>query len=134
MPEFGIELADVRIKRINYTDAVQKEVYGRMISERQRIAARFRSEGEERKAEIRGRMALELRQIESDAYKKAQEIRGKAEAEAAAIYAQTYEKNPGLYQFVKTLETYAKAIDGQTTVVLSTDADVLKYLKSEGAP
>ncbi len=131
MPDFGIELADVQIKRINYTEDVQAKVFERMISERLRIAARYRSEGQGRKAEIMGQIERELKEIESGAYKTAEEIRGQADAEAAAIYAEAYNKDPELYQFLKTLDMYRRTIDENTTVVLSTDAEVLKYLKSE---
>jgi len=131
VPQYGVEVADIQIKRINYEESVEQKVFERMISERKRIAARFRSEGEGRAAEIRGRIDKERKAIESDAYKRAEEIRGKADAEAAGIYAAAYNRDPEFYQFVKSLETYSKSINKDTTLLLSTDAEVLRYLKQE---
>lgn len=131
VPEFGLELADVRIKRVNYTESVQGEVYERMISERQRIAARFRSEGQERKGEIRGRKTLELLEIQSSAYRQGQEIKGKGEAEAAGIYAEAYGRDPDFYRFIKALETVRVAVDSETTLILSTDSQVYRPLTAE---
>lgn len=130
-PEYGIELADVQVKRINYVESVQLKVFDRMISERKQIAERSRSEGQGKSAEIRGQIERELKVIESEAYRKAEEIRGRGDAEAAAIYAGAYNKDPDLYQFLKTLETYKASIDKDTSVVLSTDSEVFKYLRSE---
>ena len=130
-PEYGIELADVQVKRINYVESVQLKVFDRMISERKQIAERSRSEGQGKSAEIRGKIERELKVIESEAYRKAQEIRGRGDAEAAAIYATAYNKDPDLYQFLKTLETYKSSIDKNTSIVLSTDAEVFRYLRSE---
>ncbi|MCD6516518.1 MAG: protease modulator HflC [Candidatus Aminicenantes bacterium] len=127
--EFGIELRDVRIKRINYVDEVQQKVFDRMIAERQRIASKYRSEGDGRSAEVRGQKERELKKIQSEAYKRAQEIKGKADAEATRIYAQAYNRDPEFYQFMKTLETYRKIMDDKTWLVLSTEAEFLKYLK-----
>jgi membrane protease subunit HflC len=131
MPDYGIELADVQIKRVGYVESVQVKVFERMVSERMRIAERYRSEGQGRSAEIRGRIERELKAIESEAFRKAEEVRGKADAQAAAIYAAAYGKDPELYQFVKSLETYRKSIDKNTTILLSTDSELLRYLKSE---
>lgn len=131
MPDYGIELNDVQLKRINYVDSVQQKVFERMISERQRIAERYRSEGQGKSAEIRGKLERELKTIESEAYRRAQEIRGRGDAEATNIYAAAYGRDPDFYKFTKTLETYRTTIEGDTTVVLSTDAEVLKYLKAE---
>jgi membrane protease subunit HflC len=127
--EVGIELRDVRIKRINYVDEVQQKVFDRMIAERQRIASKYRSEGEGRAAEISGQKERELKKIQSEAYRQAQEIRGKADAEATKIYAQAYNRDPEFYQFMKTLETYRKIMDQKTWLLLSTEAEFLKYLK-----
>jgi membrane protease subunit HflC len=128
--DLGIELIDLRIKRINYVEEVQKDVFARMIAERQRIAERFRSQGEGQAARIRGERERELKRIQSEAYMKAQEIRGKADAEATKIYAEAYNRDPSFYAFVKSLETYEAAADDKTVVVLTTDSDLLKYLKT----
>lgn len=129
-PEIGIELKDVKIKRINYIEDVQRKVFDRMIAERQRIAAKYRSEGDGKSAEIRGQKERELKRIQSEAYRKAQELKGKADAEATKIYAQAYNLDPEFYQFMKTLEVYRTIMDNQTWLILSTDAEFLKYLKS----
>ncbi len=129
-PEFGVELKDVRIKRVNYVDEVQKKVFDRMVAERQRIASRYRSEGDGRSAEIRGQKERELKIITSEAYRKAQEIRGRAEAEATKIYAQAYNLDPEFYQFLKTLETYRSTLAKNTWLILTTNSEFLKYLKS----
>ncbi|MGB3862517.1 MAG: protease modulator HflC [Candidatus Aminicenantaceae bacterium] len=129
-PEFGIELRDVRIKRVNYVEEVQRKVFDRMIAERQRIAAKFRSEGDGKSAEIRGQKERELKKITSEAYKISQEIQGKADAEAVKIYADAYNLDPEFYQFMKTLETYRTIMDKNTWLFLSTDSEFLKYLDS----
>lgn len=128
-PQYGIELVDVRIKRINYVEDVRKKVYERMISERKRAAERYRSEGRGKSAEIEGQKEKQLKQITSEAYKTAQGIRGGADAEAVTIYANAYGKDPDFYSFLKTLETYENTVDANTTVVLSTEGDYYKYLK-----
>ena len=129
VPQYGIELIDVRIKRINYVSDVQKKVFDRMISERKRAAEQYRSEGQGKKAEIEGRRGKELNQIRSEAYKIAEEIEGKADAEAIDIYANAYNKDPEFYSFLRTLETYKNTIDANTTVILTTDSEYLQYLK-----
>jgi membrane protease subunit HflC len=129
-PNFGIELVDVQFKRINYVEEVRAKVYERMISERQRIAERSRSEGQGRSAEIRGQKERELKFIESEAYRAAEEIRGKADAEATGIYAAAYNKDPSFYQFMKALETYRNSLDQNVTLILSSDSDFLTFLKS----
>jgi membrane protease subunit HflC len=131
MPQYGIKLIDVRIKRINYVKEVRKKVYERMISERKRAAERYRSEGQGRKAEIEGQVAKELNQIRSEAYRTAEEIKGKADAEATRIYADAYNRDPALYAFLKTLETYRTTLDENTTVILTTDGEYFEYLKGE---
>jgi membrane protease subunit HflC len=128
-PEFGVEIRDVRIKRINYIDEVQQKVFDRMIAERKRIASKYRSEGDGRSAEIRGQKEKELKRIQSEAYKQAQEIKGKADAEATRVYAQSYNADPDFYQFLKTLETYRTSLDSETWLLLSTDSEFLKFLK-----
>lgn len=131
-PQYGIELIDVRIKRINYVSEVQKKVFDRMISERKRAAEQYRSEGQGKKAEIEGQMGKELKVIQSEAYKVAEELKGKADAEAIDIYADAYNKDPEFYAFLKTLETYKNTIDRDTTVILSTNSEYLEYLKGSG--
>jgi len=129
VPQYGIELIDVRIKRINYVSEVQKKVFERMISERRRAAEQYRSEGQGKKAEIEGQMGKELKQIRSEAYKVAKEIEGKADAEATNIYADAYNRGPDFYAFLKTLDTYKNTIDKETTIILTTDSEYLTYLR-----
>nr|CAX68889.1 Band 7 protein, HflC protein [uncultured bacterium] len=130
LADFGIDLVDIRIKRINYVQDVLRKVFERMISERKRAAEQYRSIGQGNKAEIEGRMARELEQIRSEAYRKAQEIKGNADADAIKIYADAYNRDPEFYAFVKTLDTYRNAVDGNTTLMLSTDSDLFKFLKT----
>jgi len=129
-PEIGVELKDIKIKRINYVDEVERKQFDRMISERQRIASKYRSEGDGKSAEIRGQKEKELLTIQSEAYRTAQEIKGKADAEATAVYADAYNRDPEFYQFMKTLEVYRTIMDKETWLLLSTDSEFLKYLKS----
>jgi len=129
MPDFGIQLFDVRIKRINYSEQVQKKVYERMISERHRIAEKFRSEGQGLKAEIDGKRQKELQRITSEGYRRAEEIKGHADAEATKIYAEAFGKDPEFYSFLQTLESYKTTLKDNTTLILSTDSEFLKYLK-----
>ena len=133
MPQYGIELVDVRIKHLDYVESVREKVYARMISERKRIAAQFRSEGEGRSAEILGTMEKELRQIRSTAYRQVQEIRGKADAEATQVYGAAYNGDPEFYAFSRTLEAYKEGQNKNSTVILTTDSDYYKYLKQAGA-
>ena len=128
-PEFGVELVDVRFKRINYTESVQQAVFQRMIAERKRIAERSRSEGQGRAAEIRGQKERDVLAATSVGYKSAQELKGKADARATAIYARAYGRDPGFYEFFKSMETLQTALDKDATVILSTDSELLKYLK-----
>ncbi|MDL1967069.1 MAG: protease modulator HflC [Deltaproteobacteria bacterium] len=132
LEKFGIELVDVKIKRINYVEEVRRTVYARMIAERNQIAEKFRSEGQGEARKILGEKERDLKQITSQAYKVAQEIKGKADAEATKIYAEAYGLDPGFYSFVKTLETYKTALDKNSSLVLSTDSDFFKYLKGYG--
>jgi len=132
-PEFGIELVDVRFKRINYVETVQQKVFERMVSERKRIAERSRSEGQGRAAEIRGQKERDMLSASSAGYKSAQEIKGAADAKATTIYASAYGRDPDLYQFLKSMETLNASLDEKTWLILSTDSELLKYLKSEGS-
>lgn len=131
-PEFGVELVDVRFKRINYVDSVQQKVFERMISERRRIAERSRSEGQGRAAEIRGQKERDVLRETSVGYRTAQELKGKADGQATAIYARAYGKDPDFYQFVKSMETLETTLNEGSTVVLSTDSELLKFLKGPG--
>jgi membrane protease subunit HflC len=133
MPGFGIELVDVRIKRINYIESVRAQVESRMIAERQSIAARFRSEGEGRSQEILGEMERELRRIRSEAERTAQEIVGKADAEATGIYGTAYGVDPEFYAFFKTLESY-DALGENTTLMIDANSDFFRYLQSTTEP
>ncbi len=129
LAKFGIELVDVKIKRLNYVEQVRKSVYGRMIAERKQIAEKFRSEGQGEAQKILGEKERDLKAIESEAYRKAQELMGKADAESTKIFAQAFGADPEFYSFVKTLETYKESLDENSSVVLSTDSDLFKYLK-----
>ena len=133
MPELGIELVDVRIKRINYIDSVRVQVESRMISERQSIAARFRSQGQGRSQEILGDMERELREISSGAERRAQAIIGAADAEATRIYGNAYGADPEFYTFFKTLESY-RALGDNTTLMIKADSDFFRYLESTTQP
>lgn len=130
VPQFGIELVDVRIKRLNYVEQVREGVYARMIAERKRVAEEYRSEGQGKRAEIEGRRAKELQRITSEAYRTAQEIKGKADAEATNIYADAYNKDPEFYTFLRTMEIYENTMDENTWLIMTSDADFFKYLKT----
>jgi len=129
LAQFGIELVDVKIKRINYVEQVRKSVYNRMIAERKQIAEKYRSEGRGEAQKILGERERELQRITSEAYRTAQEIKGKADAEATIIYAEAYGVDPEFYSFVQTLETYDQSLDEKNTLILSTESEFLKYLK-----
>ncbi len=129
LDKFGIELVDVKIKRINYREEVRKSVYDRMIAERKQIAQKFRSEGKGEAQKILGDKELDLKRIKSEAYRTAQGIKGKADGESTRLYADAFGKDPEFYSFVKTLEIYDTALDKTSSMILSTDSDVLKYLK-----
>jgi modulator of FtsH protease HflC len=128
-PQYGIEVVDVRIKRLNYVESVREKVYARMISERKRIAARFRSEGEGRSAEILGNMEKELREIRSTAYRKVQEVRGKGDATATKVYGDAYGRDKEFYAFSRTLESLKDNKNDNAVLVLTTDSDYYRYLK-----
>lgn len=127
---FGIELVDVRIKRITYVRDVLVKVYDRMISERKRAAEEYRSEGQGKKFEIEGQMTKELKTITSEAYKTAEGIMGEADAQVIKIYAEAFGRDPEFYQFTKTLETYKETLDKNVTILLSTDSEYFQLLKS----
>jgi modulator of FtsH protease HflC len=130
--ELGIEILDLRIKRLNYVSEVQTQVFERMKSERFRIAERFRSEGQGEASRINGEKERELKTIQSTAFKTSEEIKGKADAQAAAIYASAYDKTAqsrSFYSFLKSMETFELTFDDKTSVILSTDSDLYKYLK-----
>lgn len=129
----GIDLIDIRFKRIKYNDQVQAKIFERMISERQQIAEKFRSEGQGQAAQILGEKARELNRIESEAYRKQMELRGKADADATDIYAKAYNQSPEavqFYQFMKSMETLATTLDKNATLIMSTQGDLFKFLKS----
>ncbi len=132
--DLGIAILDFRFKRINYVQEVRTQVYKRMQSERYRIADKFRSEGQGEASRINGEKEKDLKTIQSGAFKQAEEIKGKADATAAAIYAQSYNQSSEsrrLYGFLKSMETFQKTFDKQTTVILSTNSDLYKYLKDK---
>jgi len=126
--DLGIEILDFRFKRLNYVEEVRLEVYARMISERNRIAEQFRSEGAGESARINGERERDLRVITSEAYRQAQEIKGRADAEAADIYAAAYNGDPEFYRFLRTMEVLRQTLDSGTVMVLSTDSEFLRYL------
>ena len=131
--DLGIAVLDFRFKRINYVEEVRETVYDRMISERNKIADLFRSEGQGEASRIEGEKERELLEIQSIAFREAREIRGRGDAEAAAIYNEAYNRNAStreFYEFMKAMEAYETAFDGETSVFLSTDSDFFKYLKS----
>lgn len=133
---FGIELLDIRFKRINYNESVRPKIYDRMISERRQIAERFLSEGNGEAARIRGNRVRELNKIQSEAYRQVEEIRGVADAKATEIYARAYNQSPeavAFYEFTRTMQSYNSIIGENTTLVLSTDSDLFKFLKGMNA-
>ena len=133
MPELGIELIDVRVKRVNYIDSVRRQVENRMIAERQSIAERFRAEGQGRSQEILGEMARELRRIESEAARRAEEIRGRADAEATRIYGEAFGADPEFYAFFRTLESY-HALGSNLTLMLRADSDFFRAIEQVSPP
>ena len=129
---FGIELLDIRFKRINYNESVRPKIYDRMISERRQIAERFLSEGNGEAARIRGNRVRDLNKIQSEAYRQVEEIRGIADAKATEIYARAYNESPeavAFYEFTRTMQSYKSLIAKNTTLILSTDSDLFKFLK-----
>ena len=128
--ELGIELLDLRFKRINYIADVQQDVFARMIAERQRIAEEFRSEGQGESARIQGERERDLAQIQSEAFRTAEELRGKADAEATTIYAEAYGQDAAFYAFTKSMETYERTMDPSTYFILGTDSELLRFLEA----
>ncbi|MFT5505564.1 MAG: membrane protease subunit HflC [Gammaproteobacteria bacterium] len=129
---FGIELLDIRFKRINYNKSVRPKIYDRMVSERRQIAERFLSEGKGEAARIRGNRIRDLNKIQSEAYREVEEIRGLADAKATEIYASAYNKNAqavAFYEFTRTMQSYKSIISEDTTMILTTDSDMFKFLK-----
>ena len=133
MPQYGIDLVDVRIKRLNYIADVRQQVFNRMISERQRIAEKFRSEGQGEASRIQGETSRDLAEIRSEAGRKAEIVRGEADAEATRIYNAAYGSEPEFYRFYRTLESYRKTLSEDTVLVIGTDSDYFRYLKDSGA-
>jgi membrane protease subunit HflC len=127
--EFGIELVDVQIKRVNYVQEVSEKVYERMISEREQVAALYRAEGEKKAREIEGELSRELKRIDSEAYQKAEKLRGDADGESTKIYADAYQRDPEFYSFLNSLASYRASLSSDTTLVLTTDNDYLRYLQ-----
>lgn len=135
LSEFGIELLDLRLKRVNYNPDVLDRIYQRMTSERQQIAQRFRSEGEGEAARIAGQKDLDLAEIQSAAYQKAQQIKGEADAKASELYAKAFAQNPQaveFYTFLKSMDTYRSAVAKDTTLLLSTESELFRFLKRAG--
>jgi membrane protease subunit HflC len=134
---FGIELLDIRFKRINYNESVRPKIYDRMISERRQIAERFRSEGNGEAARILGNRERDLNRIQSEAYRRVEEIRGEADARATVIYAHAYNQSQEavqFYEFTRTMDTYKSVIATNTTLILSTDSDLFRFLKGMTTP
>ncbi|UJS23147.1 protease modulator HflC [Thiothrix winogradskyi] len=133
---FGVELLDIRFKRINYNASVEPKIYERMISERRQIAERFRSEGNGEAARIRGNMTRDLNRIQSEAYRQVEDIRGKGDSEATAIYAKAYNQSQAaadFYAFTRTLDAYQAVMTPDTSLILSTDSDIFRLLKGTSA-
>ena len=128
--ELGIELLDLKLKRINYIADVQQDVFARMIAERQRIAEEFRSEGQGQSARIQGERERDLAQIQSEAFRAAEELRGAADAEATQVYANVYGRDTAFYAFTKSLETYERTMDPSTVFILGTDSELLRFLEA----
>lgn len=131
LQEFGIELIDVQLRRIAYEESVEAKVYDRMISERQRIAQRIRSVGQGEKAKIEGKINKDLKEIESEAYGRAETLKGTADGKAMRIYAKAMNADPSFYKFIRTLEAYKKSIPQDSTLILSTDSEFLRLLRGE---
>ena len=129
--DLGIELLDLRLKRINYVTEVQQDVFARMIAERQRVAEEFRSEGQGEAARIDGERELELAIIQSEAYRIAEELRGEADATATAVYAEAYNRDPDFYAFTKSMETYEQTMDGETLFILGTDSEFMRFFDGD---
>ncbi len=133
MPQYGIELIDIRIKRVDYVESVQERVFERMIAERQRIAEQFRAEGEGRAREIDGQTQRRVSEIRSEARRQAEVIRGTADAEATRIYNEAFGADPEFYAFFRTLESYSKSLGKDVTLILRADSDYFRFLRDIGA-
>jgi len=129
LASFGISLIDVQFRRISYEKSVEAKVYERMISERQRVAEKIRSIGQGEKAKIEGRIARDLEKITSEAYRRSQVLKGNGEAKAIAIYAKALSRDPGFYEFTRSMEAYRSSIKEDAKMILSSDSEFLKYLK-----
>jgi len=137
MPQYGIELVDVRLKRLNYIDDVRQQVFDRMTSERQRVAEKYRSEGQGEASQIEGETSRQLAEIRSEAERKAEIIRGEADAEATRVYNEAFSADPEFYAFSRTLESYAASLGADTVLVIGTDSAYFRYLRTlrpEAAP
>ena len=134
VPEYGIELVDIRIKRVDYVEAVQQRVFERMIAERQRIAEQFRSEGQGRAAEIDGDTQRRLAEVRSEARRQGELIRGEADAEATRIYNEAFSADPEFFAFFRTLESYSRSVGEKTTLMLGADSEYVRYLKDTSRP
>jgi membrane protease subunit HflC len=134
MPTLGIELVDIRIKRVDYVESVQQRVFERMIAERQRIAEQFRSEGQGRAAQIDGETERLLAQVRSEAQRRGEIIRGEADAEATRIYNEAFGADPEFFAFFRSLESYSRSIGAKTTIFLGPDSDYVRYLRKSGLP
>ena len=134
LEKFGIELIDVKIKRVNYVQKVRDSVYARMVAERNQVAEKIRSQGRGEAFRIEGDKEKDLKLIQSEAYRTAQEIKGKADAEATKIFADAFNKDPEYYSFTKSLEVYQMSLDKKSKVVLSTDSELFRYLKNSTEP
>lgn len=130
--EYGIEVIDTQIRVLNFPESNKQSVYNRMKAEREQMAKKYRSEGSEEAAKIRANAEKEQKIILSEAYKKAQQVKGEGDAEAIRIYGEAFQKDPKFYEFIRTLETYEKTINGNTTLILPSTAEILKYLNGSG--
>ncbi|MDD4474970.1 MAG: protease modulator HflC [Eubacteriales bacterium] len=130
--EYGIEVIDTQIRVLNFPESNKQSVYDRMKAEREQMAKKYRSEGSEEAAKIRADAEKEQKILLSEAYKQAQQIKGEGDAEAIRIYGEAFQKDPKFYEFIRTLETYEKTIDGNTTLILPSTAEILKYLSGSG--
>lgn len=129
---FGIEVADVRMKRLAFPEQNKQSVFDRMRAERERIAKRYRSEGEEEAIKIRAEADKERQEILAEAYREAEKLRGEGDAEATKIYASAFNQDPEFYRFLRTLESYKRFMDDKTTIILSSDSDLLRLLNRKG--
>ena len=129
--EYGIEVVDAQIRVLNFPEANKQSVYDRMMAEREQMAQKYRSEGSEAAAKIRADADKQQQIILSEAQKQAQQIKGEGDAEAIRIYGKAFQQDPEFYKFIRTLETYEKTIDGNTTLILPSTAEILKYLSGD---